>query len=92
MAKNAMDRVVFEHEGVWYQTDYRFYKERLRHIVLPNGTLLEHTGNHLGSYMLSIPPKAFGFKKVEYELGNMSLEEVAGVHNATLATKTEDPF
>ena len=92
MRKNAMDRVVFEFNGMWYQTDYRFYKENLKFVVLPDGILLEHKGNHLGGYMLSIPPEAFDFETVEYKRGGQTLEEVALAHNATLAIATEDPF
>lgn len=38
MSRGAMDRVVFEYKGVWYRTDYRFYAERLKFVVLPDGT------------------------------------------------------
>ena len=81
-----MNRVVFEWEGAWYETDYRFYKEGLKFIVLPNKTLLEHVGTAgVGKYMLSIPPEAFGFRKIEHQEALLSVEDLAQKHNAVVA-------
>ena len=95
MMSNLRDKVVFQWPSCrdnWHMAPREFKDAGKKFIVLPDGTLLEHSGHYTPTTLVSLAAH-FSYtdlKEVKYERGTRSLKEIAEAYDAVLAEITTE--